>query len=114
MICASSSADHFDCFFAGDSAVYSGCGLFGGGGPAVDPEAEVTVLGPAAGRDADLEDADGDSSSSFGFNKSEISTLPFMCDLGTNGCLGTQSMYARLDDSGNEQGLGGLLDNGLL
>ena len=66
----------------------------------MEPEAEVTVLGPAAGRDADLEEAGGDSSSSSGFNRSEISTLPFMCSLGPNGCLGTQSIYARLDDRG--------------
>src|SRR6266498_5281380 len=73
IISASSSADHLDCFFAGDSKEWDGCGRLVG--TEVVETAVAVVLG-AVTEDADLDEACGDdSSSSLGFRRSEISTL---------------------------------------
>ena len=72
MMSASSSADHFDCFFAGDSDGCAGCPRLVATEPWDDDVASVA----GAGTDEDLLSGWGeDSSSSFGMRRSEISTL---------------------------------------
>lgn len=90
MINASSSGDHFDCFFAGDSAVWAGWRRFvgtdgeilaeRGGSEAKGAGATagaVVVGGPKTGLDGRLDAVVTGvaSSSSSGFKSNEISTL---------------------------------------
>ena len=96
MIRASSSADHLDCFLAGDSSEWDGCGRLVGT-EVVVTEVVVTAVAVVLGavtEDADLDEACGDgASSSFGLRRSEISTLPA-------GYLGMQSICATQTGAG--------------
>jgi len=56
MIKASSSADHFDCFFAGDSEVWAGNGRFVGTEFVELEVVEAAVPGVCAGTDTDREE----------------------------------------------------------
>lgn len=69
---ASSSADHFDCFFAEGSAGWAGCPRFVATELCEDDVASVV----GAGTDEDLLTGGGeDSSCSLDMRRSEISTL---------------------------------------
>jgi hypothetical protein len=90
MMSASSSGDHFDCFLAGDSAVWAGCRRLAGtdagalavrgGADGKGVEAATGIVPTEAGGrilegKADVVVTEAASSSSWGFKSSEISTL---------------------------------------
>lgn len=69
----SSSADHFDCFFAGDSDGWAGCPRLAA---TEGCEEEVArVVGTGTEEDRLLMGGGEDSSCSLGMRRSEISTL---------------------------------------
>lgn len=79
MMSASSSADHLDCFFAGDSDGWAGCPrLVATEGCA---GAVAWVVGACTDEDS-LKGGGEDSSCSLGMRRSEISTLAKVQALG--------------------------------
>jgi hypothetical protein len=87
MMRASSSGDHFDCFFAGDwksvprddAPLFVGMVVLAMAGPEPVPTVVAALEGmevaERAAEAGEVEDRDGASSSSLGFRRSEISTL---------------------------------------
>lgn len=83
MILVSSSGDHLDCFFAGDSPGCVANGRLVGmmplattGSEFVVSDAEVFGATEVERVDEGAADNEGDVSSSFGLSRREISTLP--------------------------------------